>query len=162
MQDRAVLETETLGRKATFELGRELGSMCFPGTVVGLTGDLGAGKTVLVKGLALALGVPEYRVVSPTFTLVNEYSGRIPLYHFDLYRMGDESELDSIDYRRYLEDGVCAVEWFERFPNAWPEGSTVVTIEYISPRKRRVNISGGRSLIEGLCTKLGIRARRVQ
>lgn len=131
------------GAGFTGRLGATIGRRLKPGAVVGLTGDLGAGKTVFVKGLALGLGAATARVVSPTFTIVNEYAGRIPLYHFDLYRLGDASELDSIDYRRYLAGGVCAVEWFERFPEAWPRESIVITLSYLSPRRRRITMDGG-------------------
>ena len=133
---------ESTGAAYTERLGAALGARLKPGAVVGLTGDLGAGKTVFVKGLARALGARPARVVSPTFTLINEYQGRLPLYHFDLYRFGDPSELDSIDYRRYLAGGVCAVEWFERFPEAWPADAITVVFEYLSPRRRRITIDG--------------------
>jgi len=123
-------------------LGRELGASLTTGTVVGLVGEMGCGKTVFVKGMAEGLGCDSKRVVSPTFTLINEYSGRINLYHFDLYRLGDISELDSIDYRKYLDGGVCAVEWFERFPDAWPADSIIVELTYISSRKRQITIRG--------------------
>lgn len=85
------------------------------GTLLGLLGDLGAGKTAFVRGLAAGLGVPSGRVRSPTFTLVNEYGGgRLPLYHIDLYRL-EPTEVDKLALREYLYgDGVCAVEWFER------------------------------------------------
>ncbi|MFA6034010.1 MAG: tRNA (adenosine(37)-N6)-threonylcarbamoyltransferase complex ATPase subunit type 1 TsaE [Myxococcota bacterium] len=152
---RGVFGLRSTGREATFRLGSALGALSGAGTVIGLVGDLGSGKTVLVKGLALALGAPPDRVVSPTFTLVNEYAGRLPLYHFDLYRMGDESELDSIDYRRYLLGGVCAVEWFERFPDAWPETSVVVRFTYVSPRVREITVEGGNSVIRRLIATRG-------
>jgi tRNA threonylcarbamoyladenosine biosynthesis protein TsaE len=128
-------------------LGREIGSRLRAGAIVGLVGEMGCGKTVFVKGLAMGLGADPGRVTSPTFTLVNEYRGRVPLYHFDQYRLGDESELDSIDYRSYLGGGVCAVEWFERFPGAWPAGSIIVRFERLSARKRRITISGPKSLV---------------
>ena len=104
-------ETEALGRR----LGR-----CVPaGAVVAYTGDLGAGKTAFTRGLARGLGIRE-RVTSPTFTIVNEYEGgRLPLFHFDMYRLGSSEELFDIGWEEYLaRGGVCAVEWSENVPDA--------------------------------------------
>jgi tRNA threonylcarbamoyladenosine biosynthesis protein TsaE len=144
------LDITSLGRSQTQKIGEALGKILTRGSVVGLVGEMGCGKTVFVKGLAKGLGSRPERVVSPTFTLINEYQGKIPLYHFDLYRLGDPSELDSIDYRRYLADGVCAVEWFERFPDAWPQNAVVVDFIYSSPRKRFISISAEKSLLSEL------------
>ena len=103
-------ETEALGERLASRLG--------PGTVVAFTGDLGAGKTAFTRGLARGLGVTE-RVTSPTFTIVNEYEGRIPLFHFDMYRLGGEEELFDIGWEDYLaRGGVCAVEWSENIAGA--------------------------------------------
>ena len=103
-------ETEALGERLAARLG--------PGTVVAFTGDLGAGKTAFTRGLALGLGVTE-RVTSPTFTIVNEYEGRLPLFHFDMYRLGGEEELFDIGWEDYLaRGGVCAVEWSENIAGA--------------------------------------------
>lgn len=105
-QTNSPLETESLGA----ELARQL----TPGTVIAYTGDLGAGKTAFTRGLARGLGVTE-RVTSPTFTIVNEYEGgRLPLFHFDMYRLGSSDELYDIGWEDYLSrGGVCAVEWSE-------------------------------------------------
>ena len=99
-------ETEALGEK----VGRSL----MPGAVLAYTGDLGAGKTAFTRGLARGLEIPE-RITSPTFTIVNEYEGgRLPLFHFDMYRLGSSDELFDIGWEDYLaRDGVCAVEWSE-------------------------------------------------
>ena len=103
-------ETEALGERLAARLG--------PGTVVAFTGDLGAGKTAFTRGLALGLGVTE-RVTSPTFTIVNEYERRLPLFHFDMYRLGGEEELFDIGWEDYLaRGGVCAVEWSENIAGA--------------------------------------------
>ncbi|MBI5529418.1 MAG: tRNA (adenosine(37)-N6)-threonylcarbamoyltransferase complex ATPase subunit type 1 TsaE [Deltaproteobacteria bacterium] len=141
---------ESAGAAFTGRLGFALGRQLNAGAVVGLIGELGTGKTVFVRGLARGLGLRGARVVSPTFTLVNEYLGKTPLYHFDLYRLGDPSELDSIDYRKYLSGGVCAVEWFERFPDAWPADAIVVRFEYLLPRRRTITISGESVAVERL------------
>ena len=100
-----------------------------PGTVLAYRGDLGMGKTAFTRGLARGLGFTG-RVTSPTFTIVNEYEGRIPLFHFDMYRLGGPDELFDIGWEDYLaRGGVCAVEWSERVPDAMPPGTLWVTLE---------------------------------
>jgi tRNA threonylcarbamoyladenosine biosynthesis protein TsaE len=110
------------------------------GDVVALYGELGAGKTSFVQGLARGLGVPaERRVGSPSFTLVNEHAGRLPLYHVDLYRIADERELDEIGLEEYLASGgVTVVEWFDRCPGAIPAARLDVRIEVSGARSRRL------------------------
>ena len=113
----------------TREIGRRLAEKLTQGTVIAFSGDLGAGKTAMISGLAEGLGVTD-RVTSPTFTIVNEYGGgRLPLFHFDLYRLGGGEELYDIGWDDYLvRGGVCAVEWSGRSPAALPEGTVTVTI----------------------------------
>jgi tRNA threonylcarbamoyladenosine biosynthesis protein TsaE len=97
--------------------------------VVALRGGLGAGKTAFVGGLARGLGV-EDRVTSPTFALVHEHAGRLPLFHFDLYRLGGPDDLDALGWDDYLDrGGVCAVEWSERADGFWPPDTIFVTLE---------------------------------
>jgi tRNA threonylcarbamoyladenosine biosynthesis protein TsaE len=105
----------------TQAVGREFGQRLAAGAVLNLRGDLGAGKTEFVKGLAQGLGARD-QVTSPTFTLIHEYrSGRLPLFHLDLYRLRSEGELDEIGFDDYLEaGGVCAVEWGEKFAHRLP------------------------------------------
>ena len=114
-------ETRTLGAKLAEKLG--------PGAVVAFTGDLGAGKTAFVSGMAQGLGIRE-RVTSPTFTIVNEYEGgRLPLFHFDMYRLDSADELFDIGWEDYLErGGVCAVEWSENVTEAMEPGTIWVSI----------------------------------
>ena len=108
--------------------GMDLGRRVPDGTVIAMYGDLGAGKTAFVRGLARGIGI-DARVSSPTFTIVNEHQGRVPLFHFDWYRLGGEEELFDIGWEEYLaRGGVCAVEWSERAPEALPEGTVTVTI----------------------------------
>ena len=104
----------TTGAAQTEALGERLGRQLKPGTVIAYTGDLGAGKTAFTRGLARGLDIPD-RVTSPTFTIVNEYEGgRLPLFHFDMYRLGSSDELFDIGWEEYLiRGGVCAVEWSE-------------------------------------------------
>ena len=130
--------------KETEELGASLAQRLKAGDVVAYRGDLGAGKTAFTRGLARGLGCTG-RVTSPTFTIVNEYEGNIPLFHFDLYRLGDEEELWDIGWEDYLSrDGVCAVEWSESFPEALPLDCITVTISRCPEQEdwRRITIEG--------------------
>lgn len=121
---------ETRNEKETFALGRSLGERARAGDVYMLTGDLGVGKTALTKGVAVGLGITE-PVNSPTFTIVQIYEeGRLPLYHFDVYRIGDITEMDEIGYEDYFYgDGICLIEWADMIKEILPEGSIKVTIE---------------------------------
>ena len=128
-------DTEALGEK----LARSLPP---GGAVVALYGELGAGKTAFVRGMARGLGIAE-RVVSPTFTIVNEYPGERPLFHFDMYRLGGADELFDIGWEDYLSrEGVCAVEWSENVPGAFDGGEIRVTIEKTGDDERRVTLEG--------------------
>lgn len=113
------MEYRTAGEWETEDLGETLGRRLSSGAVVAFTGDLGAGKTAFTRGLARGLGVTGW-VTSPTFTIVNEYEGgRLPLFHFDLYRLGGSDELFDIGWEDYLRrGGVCAVEWSEKVSDA--------------------------------------------
>jgi tRNA threonylcarbamoyladenosine biosynthesis protein TsaE len=112
---RPSLTINSYAEDATRALGARLGQLGQAGDLIGLQGELGAGKTCFVRGVAEGLDIPSHQVRSPTFTLVNEYSGgRLPLYHIDLYRL-TPSDVDRVALREYLYgDGVCLVEWFER------------------------------------------------
>ena len=127
----------------TEAVGAALAKALKPGSVIACRGDLGAGKTAFTRGLARGLGVKE-SVTSPTYTIVNEYlSGTMPLFHFDMYRLGSEDELFDIGWEDYLErGGVCAVEWSE---NVWGamEDALIVTISRLSEDTRRIEIEGG-------------------
>lgn len=113
------MEYRTGSEAETEAVGEELAHTLTPGTVIAFTGDLGAGKTAFTRGLARGLGINE-RVTSPTFTIVNEYQGgRLPLFHFDMYRLGSAEELFDIGWEDYLRrGGVCAVEWSEKVADA--------------------------------------------
>ena len=122
--------TETFSEKETRALGEELGRQAVPGSLYTLTGDLGTGKTVFTQGFARGLGITEH-VNSPTFTIVQEYDGgRLPFYHFDVYRIGDLEEMDEIGYEDYFYgDGVCLIEWAELIEELLPAVRTAVRIE---------------------------------
>lgn len=121
---------ETHSMEETRELGRQMGTAAGPGEVLTLSGDLGVGKTVFTKGFALGIGVTE-AVSSPTFTIVQEYhSGRLPLYHFDVYRIGDPEEMDEVGFDDYVYgDGVSLIEWAELIEEILPEKRTRILIE---------------------------------
>ena len=123
------MEFVTHSREETAALGGRLADALKTGRVVAFTWDLGAGKTAFVSGMARALGVEE-RVTSPTFTIVNEYEGgRLPLFHFDMYRLGGADELFHIGWEDYLSrGGVCAVEWSENVAEAIEDGAVRVSI----------------------------------
>ena len=113
----------------TYEIGKKIGQKAVPGQVICLYGNLGVGKTVFTKGLADGLGITE-PIQSPTFTIVREYEeGRLPLYHFDVYRISDVSEMDEIGYEEYFySDGVCLVEWGKLIDELFPDNTTYISI----------------------------------
>ena len=121
---------ETFSETDTRAFGESLGREAVPGTVYTLTGDLGVGKTVFTQGFAKGLGVTEH-VNSPTFTIVQEYEdGRLPFYHFDVYRIGDIEEMDEIGYEDYFYgEGVCLIEWAELIEELLPKKRTEILIE---------------------------------
>lgn len=121
---------ETRSPEETFETGRKLGEKAVPGQVFTLMGDLGVGKTVFTQGLARGLGIQE-PVSSPTFTIVQVYEeGRLPFYHFDVYRIGDVEEMDEVGYDDYIMgDGVSLIEWADLIEEILPEKRTEVRVE---------------------------------
>ena len=114
----------------TFALGQKIGELVKPGTVISLVGDLGVGKTVFTQGLAKGLGITE-PVNSPTFTIVQVYEeGRLPFYHFDVYRIGDIEEMEEIGYDDYFfGNGICLIEWAELIEEILPDNVISITIE---------------------------------
>jgi tRNA threonylcarbamoyladenosine biosynthesis protein TsaE len=127
----------------TEAVGAALARALHPGAVIAYRGDLGAGKTAFTRGLARGLGCSE-QVTSPTYTIVNEYlSGKMPLFHFDMYRLGSADDLWDIGWDDYLDRmGVCAVEWSENVDEAM-EDAIFVTIEKLGDEDRRITIEGG-------------------
>ena len=139
------MQITTHSADETQALGQRLAKRLLPGDVIAYFGDLGAGKTALTRGIAQGLGVTDL-VTSPTYTIVNEYlTGRIPLFHFDMYRLGSSDELFDIDWEDYLaRGGVCAVEWSENVEDALRD-AIHITIEKdpLEPDTRRITIEGG-------------------
>ena len=142
------MEFITNSPSETEALGTALGKILQPGAVIAYRGDLGAGKTAFTRGLARGLGCSEL-VTSPTYTIVNEYlGGRMPLFHFDMYRLGSSDDLFDIGWEDYLErGGVCAVEWSENVADAM-EDAIFVTIEKLGGDARRITIEGGENLAD--------------
>ncbi len=142
------MEFTTNSPAQTEAVGEALGQVLLPGTVLAYRGDLGAGKTAFTRGLARGLGAAE-PVTSPTYTIVNEYlSGRIPLFHFDMYRLKNSDDLFDIGWDDYLErGGVCAVEWSENVADAM-ENAIFVTIEKTGEGTRRITVEGGGNLAD--------------
>ena len=142
------MEFITESPEQTERVGEALGKVLTPGAVIAYKGDLGAGKTAFTRGLARGLGSKEL-VTSPTYTIVNEYlGGRLPLFHFDMYRLGSSDDLFDIDWEDYLErGGVCAVEWSENVEDAM-EDAMVITIDKLGDETRRITIEGGENLAD--------------
>ena len=143
-EDDYIMVVESRSEKETYELGYEMGSNAVAGQVFTLIGDLGVGKTIFTKGLAAGLGVEE-SVSSPTFTIVQIYEeGRLPFYHFDVYRIGDVEEMDEIGYEDYIYgDGVSLIEWANLIEEILPEHYTEIKIEKDLEKGfdyRRINI----------------------
>lgn len=107
--------------EATFKYGEKLGKLLTKGSVVCLNGDLGAGKTAITKSIAKSMGIDE-DITSPTFTIINEYDSEVPLYHFDVYRIGSSEEMYDIGYEEYINsDGICIIEWAHLIEDVLPE-----------------------------------------
>lgn len=124
----------------TLEAGERFSQTLKPGDVVALDGDLGAGKTVFAQGIAKGLGITDV-IVSPTFTILREYDGVPPLYHFDVYRIGDPDELFEIGFSEYLDgDGICVIEWAEKVPELLPAHTIRVRIEKTGNNTREIII----------------------
>ena len=144
-----LLELRVRGEEGVRSLGHQLASFLCPGDVIAMSGDLGTGKTTLTKAIAEGLGVTEL-VTSPTFTIVHEYQGRLPLYHFDVYRVHDPEELYELGYEEYFfGQGVSVVEWADLIPDLIPAQALTIAIEYSPDLEERIyRISGpeGRDL----------------
>ena len=142
------MEFITNSPEETEKIGAALGKILNPGTVLAYRGDLGAGKTAFTRGLARGLGYAE-PVTSPTYTIVNEYlGGRLPLFHFDMYRLRSSDDLWDIGWEDYLDrGGICAVEWSENVADAM-ENAILVTIHKTGETSRRIEIEGGEDLAD--------------
>jgi tRNA threonylcarbamoyladenosine biosynthesis protein TsaE len=136
-----VLTLHSSSARETKAWGRRLASLLSGGELLGLSGELGAGKTCFVKGLARGLNLQEERILSPTFTMIQEHQGRLPLYHIDLYRL-EETDVDELGLREYLfSSGVAAVEWFERLREAGELNCLQIRITYDGANFRKIELS---------------------
>ena len=135
-------KTITDSPEETKLLAEKIASTLNPGDVLALEGELGSGKTQFVQGLARGLGVSEDGYVrSPSFTLLNEYRGRLPLYHFDFYRLHNVSDLDELGMEEYFDGkGVTVIEWADRFPGALPKRAMHIKFEIIDVTKRKISL----------------------
>jgi len=131
----------TRSEKETYKRGQELAKTLVPGDVVGLIGELGAGKSVFTRGILHGLGITDTYIASPTFTLINVYRGKLPVYHFDVYRLEDPDELDGIGYEEFFfGDGVTIVEWADKVQNHLPKKYIKVSLKVLSANGRLLNI----------------------
>lgn len=140
-RDQKILISNSL--KETLEIGERLAKRLTPGDVIALNGDLGAGKTAFAQGIAKGLGVEDY-VTSPTFTIMNILEGRLPFYHFDVYRISDPDEMEEIGFSEFLYgDGVCVIEWADIIKRLLPKNVIDVRIYRVDDEIRRIEISQG-------------------
>ena len=133
----------TRSAEETIKLGEKIAARLKPGDIVALSGELGSGKTTLVKGIAKGLGVANYRYVnSPSFVLVKEYKGKIPLFHFDIYRLDSLKDIEDIGYEDYLaRRGVVVIEWSSKMTRILPKKHLEVSIKIKNPNERTVHIN---------------------
>ncbi|MCX7912140.1 MAG: tRNA (adenosine(37)-N6)-threonylcarbamoyltransferase complex ATPase subunit type 1 TsaE [Dehalococcoidales bacterium] len=146
--------------QATLAFGRKLGGLLGPGSIVALIGELGCGKTLLTRGICEGLGVPSWQVNSPTFVLVNEYQGRLPVYHLDLYRIGGETdgiELGITDYLARASGGIMIIEWAEKILNVLYGDVLRIHFEVCGEQERRLVLTADSTryarLFEGIGRK---------
>jgi tRNA threonylcarbamoyladenosine biosynthesis protein TsaE len=135
---------QTKNTAETIRIGRDIGGLLRPGDVVALVGELGAGKTQFVKGLAEGAGVGKSTYVSsPSFTLINEYPGRVPFYHVDLFRLEQEKEAEELGLEDYFQGGgITAVEWADKIPSLLPKEMLLIHIAYTGKKTRSLEITG--------------------
>lgn len=133
----------------TLRLGLVIGETLQDGAIVALVGELGAGKTCLTQGIARGLGIgEEHTVTSPTFTLINEYQGRLKLTHLDIYRLSGSADMSDLGYEEYFFGrGVTVIEWAEKIRDILPDGSLFVNMTYLDETRRRIDISGNRAQV---------------
>ena len=157
---RRIFQTQSAAETRRF--GKILGRLLPPGSVIGLVGELGAGKTQFIKGLAAGVGVKRsVYVTSPSFTIVNEYSGKIPFYHIDLYRLGDGKEAETLGLEEYVRGrGVTAIEWADKALSLLPEKLLWVHMGYAGIRDRTIAFLPQGNPYEAILNRWAARVRR--
>ena len=135
------MEVFTKSAEETIELGKKIGAFLMPNDVVALIGPLGAGKTTLIQGIAQGLEVKDY-VTSPTFIIINEYQGRVPFFHIDLYRLDEVKDIEDLGIEEYFDrEGVCVIEWAEKLAELTPKNAEKIEIEIVSETERKLCLS---------------------
>lgn len=164
MKGKKMKQIKSSSAQQTMQIGEALGSLLHVGDVVCLTGDLGTGKTAFTKGIASAMGVEEH-ITSPTFTIVNEYETKLPLYHFDVYRIADPDEMYDIGFEEYLYgDGVVVIEWAELIADILPNERIWVTIDKrldLGVDVREITIKFDGEKYAGYADKLSVLANKI-
>lgn len=147
-----ILKLISDSRERTLETGRLIGGILDRGDIVALSGELGSGKTCLTQGMAKGLGVAEnVPVVSPTFTLINEYPGKIPLFHLDVYRLSGPRDLEDMGYEEYFYgSGIIVIEWAEKIRDILPANTLFVSMRYINENTREMIVEGPRDKMRKL------------
>ncbi len=138
-----MLKIVTHSPEETIETAKKVGALLKGGDVIAYIGGLGAGKTTFTRGLAVGMGLPD-EVISPTFSLVNEYRGKTTLYHFDMYRIMNSDELETTGFYDYMsDDNVLAIEWSENISDALPDNTIYIKLTRIDDSTREIEIDGG-------------------
>jgi len=150
------IQWRTQSEEETRIIGESVGACLLPGHMVALIGDLGSGKTCFTKGLARGLGVPDqYEITSPTFTLINEYPGRLPLCHVDAYRLDNSRDMIDTGFEDFFHGrAVVVIEWAERIRDILPEDALYITLDYIDDTTRSLTFSGEEALIQSISGKI--------
>jgi tRNA threonylcarbamoyladenosine biosynthesis protein TsaE len=149
---------QTRSTSETIRLGKRIGRLLIVGDVVALVGELGAGKTQFIKGLAAGVGIgnPTY-ISSPSFTLINEYPGKIPFYHVDLFRLERETEAEELGLEDYFQgEGITAIEWADKIPSLLPKEMLFIHIAYTGKNTRSIEMIGKGKRFEDLVNQLRI------
>lgn len=150
--NKVVIEMESENAGQTFAFGFSVGKRAADGDIFALSGELGSGKTCFTGGLARGLGIGEdYAITSPTFTLINEYSGRCRLYHCDVYRLDASGDLEDLGFDEYLSGkGVMAIEWAEKIEDVLPPDAIAISFLYLDENRRKIRINGPRERVRDL------------
>jgi tRNA threonylcarbamoyladenosine biosynthesis protein TsaE len=156
MEQEKSIQIITCSAQETFVFARRMGEKLQEGDIFALSGELGSGKTCFTGGLARGLGVSEnYQITSPTFTLINEYPAKYKLYHFDVYRLNDCSDMEDLGYEEYFSGkGVVVIEWAEKIAQIIPEAAFFIKFEYIDENKRKITITGPQYRLKELSTDM--------